>query len=43
MGLDDQDDSNPEVIPNDLFDEELDDDWFDISSVVDIYIDKEEY
>lgn len=43
MVLDEQDDSNPDIVPSDLFDEELDDDWFDINTVVDIYIDKDEY
>ena len=43
MAIDEQDDINPDIIPNDLFDDELDDDWFNITDVVDIYIDKDEY
>jgi len=43
MVSDAQDEQNPDILPNDLFDEELDDEWFNIHEVVDIYIDKEEY
>lgn len=43
MGLDEQDEYYPDVVPNDLFDDEPDDDWFDISDVVNIHINKDEY
>lgn len=42
MVFEEQEDSNPDIIPNDLFEEEPDDDWFDITGVIDIYIDKED-
>lgn len=43
MGLEEQDDINPDILPNDLFNDEPDEDWFDISEIVDIHIDKDEY
>lgn len=43
MAFDEQDDIDPDILPNDLFEDEVDDDWFNINEVVDIYIDKEDY
>lgn len=43
MVLEDQDEHDPDILPNDLFDDELEDDWFNIHDVLDIYIDKEDY
>lgn len=43
MAFDERDDIDPDVLPNDLFEDEIDDDWFNINEVVDIYIDKEDY
>lgn len=43
MALEEQEDQNPDVLPNNLFDDEPDDDWFDINNEIDIYIDRNEY
>lgn len=43
MVIDEQDDVDPDVLPSDLFEDEIEDDWFDINTVVDIHIYKDEY
>ncbi len=43
MVLEDQNEQDPDILPNDLFDDEVDDEWFNIHDVVDIYIDKDDY
>lgn len=43
MVLDEQDDINPDVIPQDLFEDDIEEDWFNVNDVLDIYLDKEDY